>query len=278
MTIYYALVLSNRDAPDHPKSSGFRSNNQIARIIRGKRNHVPVQPAKAQHLMPQTSTESSTASLYTWTEPVIMCMWQMFIFLSLKNAIFHGFEESESLIANITAFVRPIFAYASPLIATLFIAGYVCVFALPAMGKSNRLLLDCMGFFLLARTLIGFVMLNLLIINPLSDNMLLLRQFLCFMPALILGWGWLYWRLDQGARRKGRQLLLFPEDCPNDLREPLSTFDYYYHSAMVAFIFELSEVEPLTKPMKILFLVNAGMMLDLVGLVLTQAIGLAGTG
>ena len=121
-------------------------------------------------------------------------------------------------------------------------------------------------------------MLNLLIINPLSDNMLLLRQFLCFMPALILGWGWLYWRLDQGARRRGRQLLLFPEDSPNDLREPLSTFDYYYHSAMVAFIFELSEVEPLTKPMKILFLINAGMMLDLVGLVLTQAIGLAGTG
>jgi hypothetical protein len=30
--------------------------------------------------------------------------------------------------------------------------------------------------------------------------------------------------------------------------------------------------------MKVLFLLNAGMMLDLVGLVLTQAIGLAGTG
>ena len=47
---------------------------------------------------------------------------------------------------------------------------------------------------------------------------------------------------------------------------------------MVAFIFELSEVEPLTKPMKLSFLLNVGMMLDLVGLVLTQAIGLEGTG
>jgi hypothetical protein len=251
---------------------------RLLESLKDKGNLVPVQSANAQQLMPQPSTESSKASLYTWTEPVIMFMWQMFIFLSLSNAILHGFEDSESLIANVTEFVRPIFAYISPLIALLFITGYVFVFALPAMGKSNRLLLDCMGLFLLARTLIGFVMLNLLIINPLSDNMLLLRQFLCFMPALILGWGWLYWRLDQGARRKGRQLLLFPEDCPNDLREPLSTFDYYYHSAMVAFIFELSEVEPLTKPMKVLFLVNAGMMLDLVGLVLTQAIGLAGTG
>jgi len=207
-----------------------------------------------------------------------MFAWQVFIFLSLKNAIFHGFEESNSLIATIATTIRPVFASASPWIAAVFVAGYTLVFALPAMGKSNRLLLDCMGFFLIARTFVGFVMLNLLIINPLSDNMLLLRQFLCFMPALILGWGWLYWRLDQGARRKGRQLLLFPEDSPNDLREPLSTFDYYYHSAMVAFIFELSEVEPLTRPMKILFLINAGMMLDLVGLVLTQAIGLAGTG
>jgi len=71
--------------------------------------------------------------------------------------------------------------------------------------------------------------------------------------------------------------MLFPEDLPSDLREPLSTFDYYYHSAMVAFIFELSEVKPLSKSMKVLFLINAAMMLDLVGLVLTQAIGLAGT-
>ena len=228
--------------------------------------------------MPQTATESPRENMYTWSEPVIMFTWQVFLFLALKNAIFHGFEESSSLIATITTFIRPVFAFASPLLAFIFIAGYAFVFALPAVGKSNRLLLDCMGFFLLARTLIGFVILNLLIINPLSDNMLLLRQFLCFMPALILGWGWLYWRLDQGARCKGRQLLLFPEDSPNELREPLSTFDYYYHSAMVAFIFELSEVEPLTKPMKVLFLINAGMMLDLVGLVLTQAIGLAGTG
>ncbi|MCP4942751.1 MAG: hypothetical protein ACR2N1_06510 [Rubripirellula sp.] len=228
--------------------------------------------------MPQPAIESSRGTLFTWSEPVIMCVWQVFIFLSLKNAIFHGFEESGTWIASITTFIRPVFALAAPWLAAVFIAGYALVFALPAIGKSNRLLLDCMGFFLIARTFVGFVMLNLLIINPLSDNMLLLRQFLCFMPALILGWGWLYWRLDQGARRKGRQLLLFPEDSPNDLREPLSTFDYYYHSAMVAFIFELSEVEPLTKPMKVLFLINAGMMLDLVGLVLTQAIGLAGTG
>jgi len=227
--------------------------------------------------MTEPSTETSPASLYTWTEPVIMFAWQIFIFLSLKNAIFHGFQNSESLISSVTTFVRPIFAYASPLIGVFFIAAYFLVFLLPLMGKSNRLLLDCMGFFLLARTLIGFVMLNLLIINPLGDNMLLLRQFLSFMPALILSWGWLYWRLDQGARRKGRQLLLFPEDQPSDLREPLSTFDYYYHSAMVAFIFELSEVEPLTKSMKVLFLINAGMMLDIVGLVLTQAIGLAGS-
>lgn len=228
--------------------------------------------------MPQPTTKSANGSLYTWSEPVIMCVWQVFIFLSLQNAIFHGFEKSGDLIVTITTFARPLFANASPWLAIIFIACYALVFALPAMGKSNRVLLDCMGLFLLARTLVGFVILNLLIINPLSDNMLLLRQFLCFMPALILGWGWLYWRLDQGARRKGKQLLLFPEDSPNELREPLSTFDYYYHSAMVAFIFELSEVEPLTKPMKLLFLINAGMMLDLVGLVLTQAIGLAGTG
>ncbi len=229
-------------------------------------------------LMPKSTTESPSSDLFNWTEPVIMFAWQIFIFLSLRNAIFHGYEDSESLLSSIANVTRPLFAYASPLVVTVFAAGYLLVFLLPAMGKSNRLLLDVLGFFLIARTVIGFLMLNLLIINPLSDNMLLLRQFLCFMPALILAWGWLYWRLDQGARRHGRQLLLFPEDCPNDIREPLSTFDYYYHSAMVAFIFELSEVEPLTKPMKVLFLLNAGMMLDLVGLVLTQAIGLAGTG
>ena len=47
---------------------------------------------------------------------------------------------------------------------------------------------------------------------------------------------------------------------------------------MVVVICELGEGKALTKPMKIIFLINAGTMLEFVGLVLTQVIGLSGTG
>jgi len=227
--------------------------------------------------MTEPESKSSKRFLSSGVEPLIMIGWQAFLFLALSNTVSSGFSESNSTLSTIVGYAREAVTHITPFVAPLFIAAYVLIYVLRAMGKNTRFVLDCLGIFLVVRTIAGFLVLNFLIVNPLTDNMMLLRQFLCFMPALIIGWGWIYWRLDQGARIQGRQLMLFPEDLPSDLREPLSTFDYYYHSAMVAFIFELSEVEPLSKSMKILFLINAAMMLDLVGLVLTQAIGLAGT-
>ena len=200
------------------------------------------------------------------------------MFLSLRNIV--AYRVDEGVIGGLHSVANQIYTNVSPTVLPIFILVILSVFILRWKGKNDRILMDFLGAVLVFRTIAGFAALNLMIVNPVKDNSLLLRQFLCFMPALIIGWGWIYWRLDQGARMKGRQLLLFPEDEHQDdiKRDDLCAFDYYYHSAMVAFIFELSKVEPLSKSMKLLFLINAAMMLDLVGLVLTQAIGLAGGG
>lgn len=209
------------------------------------------------------------------SEPFLMIAWQLSLLLALRNIVAH--RSSEGVHGDIHYVASTVLTKIAPVAVPIFALLLTAAFALRWMGKKDRAILDLLGFTLILRTLAGFIALNVLILNPLQGDSLLLRQFLYFMPSLMIGWGWVYWRLDQAARIKGEQLLLFPEDLSHGgvTREPLRAFDYYYHSAMVAFIFEVSKVEPLNRYMKVLFLINAAMMLDLVGLVLTQAIGLA---
>lgn len=141
------------------------------------------------------------------------------------------------------------------------------------MGKRTRWVLDLLGGLLLLRCSFQFVILNLLLLSHLKTGGLLLLQLLLFIPVITVAFGWLYWRLDTAARAKGQAHIRFNEEMGS-----LDPFDYYHVSAMTLLQFEPSGATPLSRLMKTLFVVHGIMMLDLVALTLSRAIGLASGG
>ena len=98
-------------------------------------------------------------------------------------------------------------------------------------------------------------------------------QLILFIPVITIDFGWIYWRLDSAARHRGGSHIRFDEEMGT-----LDPFDYYHVSAMTLLQFEPSGAKPTTRLMKTMFVIHGAMMLDLVALTLSRAIGLASGG
>jgi hypothetical protein len=153
----------------------------------------------------------------------------------------------------------------------LLIAMFVLVVLVwSLLGRPIGKFLDAIGALLCLRCLLQFVLLNLLLLARLKAGGLLLTQVVLFLPVILTAFSWLYWRLDKGARSKGRHHLHFSEGFSDD-----SALDYFYASWMSLLKFEPSGVTPTTPLMKLLVVVQGLAMMDLVVLTLSRAIGLA---
>jgi hypothetical protein len=140
-------------------------------------------------------------------------------------------------------------------------------------GKDIQWGIDILGALLTVRCFIIFVLLNLLLLSQLRAGGLLLMQLILFLPVITLNFGWLYWRLDAGARLKGQRHIRFAEDDDSP-----SPFDYYYIATRTLLQFEPSGATAASRVMKALFVIHGVMMLDLVALTLSRAISLASGG
>ena len=134
---------------------------------------------------------------------------------------------------------------------------------------------DLIGGLLCLRCLVQFAVLNLLLLAPLKAGGLLLAQLVSFLPVITVAFGWLYWRLDCGARQQGRSHLRFHDS--NDEAAP-RFFEYVHASAITLLQFDPTVASPTSRLMKSLFVLHGVMMMDLVALTLSRAIGLASGG
>lgn len=133
--------------------------------------------------------------------------------------------------------------------------------------------IDIFGAILGLRCAGQFVMLNLLLLSQLKAGGLLLLQLILYIPVITIFFGWLYWRVDSAARAKGRSHIQFSSEMGD-----LDPFDYFHISAMTLLQFEPSGASATSRLMKTLFVIHGVMMLDLVALTLSRAIGLASSG
>lgn len=140
-------------------------------------------------------------------------------------------------------------------------------------GKPVQWGIDILGGLLTLRCFVIFVLLNLLLLSQLRAGALLLTQLILFLPVITLNFGWLYWRLDAGARAQGGRQIRFAEDDDSP-----SVFDYFYIATRTLLQFEPTGASAATRPMKALFVIHGIMMLDLVALTLSRAISLASGG
>lgn len=137
-------------------------------------------------------------------------------------------------------------------------------------NKPVQWAIDIFGAVLSLRCISQFIMLNLLLLSRMKAGGLLLLELLLFIPVITINFGWLYWRLDTAARAKGNTHIRFSEEAGT-----LDPFDYFHISSMTLLQFEPSGATATSRLMKTLFVIHGAMMLDLVALTLSRAIGLA---
>lgn len=166
------------------------------------------------------------------------------------------------LFASLTAQHRPI--------RLAIIAMVLLALVRQIRGQPMRWFEDLFGGLLLLRCGLQFLLLNLLLLAPMRAGALLLTQLVLFLPVITIAFGWLYWRLDGGARRRGHTHIQFSEPG-----QAISRFEYFHMAGTTLLSFEPSGVTASTRLMKTLFLIHGLVMLDLVALTLSRAIGLA---
>lgn len=174
---------------------------------------------------------------------------------------------------SLARFFYAFFQFASVWIAPVILVLLVYLVVRIWMRKPVHLGIDILGGLLSFRCALVFVVLNLLLLSELRAGTLLLIQLILFLPVITLNFGWLYWRLDSGARAAGGKQIKFQEedDCPQP-------FDYFYIATRTLLQFEPSGATACTRVMKTLFVLHGIMMLDLVALTLSRAIALASGG
>ncbi len=157
-----------------------------------------------------------------------------------------------------------------PLVRPLMGVAIAVVLWRSLRGRPIAWAIDLLGVLLCLRCALQFVLLNLLLLAPLRSGGLLLIQLVLFLPVITVAFGWVYWRLDTGARRLGRNHLRFEEPS-----EEAGVFDYLLLSVRSLLQLEPAGATAITRLMKSLFVLHGVVMLNLIALTLSRAIGLA---
>jgi hypothetical protein len=197
----------------------------------------------------------------------------MFAGIFMRN-LGAGLDEiADPFAAKIARSFHWLFVHTAVTVAPLLIGLVIFLIYRLWRGKPVQWGIDILGGLLTIRCLVLFVLLNLLLLSQLRAGGLLLMQLILFLPVITLNFGWLYWRLDTGARIKGGKDIRFAED--DDTPSP---FDYFHIATRTLLQFEPSGASAVSKTMKTLFVIHGIMMLDLVALTLSRAIALASGG
>lgn len=182
----------------------------------------------------------------------------------------------EPSLRGVTALVYRMFGTLQvhhPLVRVLVLAALLVVLWRALRGRPLAWATDLLGVLLCLRCVLQFLLLNLLLLAPLRNGELLLIQLVLFLPVITVAFGWLYWRLDTGARRRGRCHLRFEEEPDRPV-----VFEYFLIAVRSLLQFEPAGATATTRLMKCLFVLHGIVMLDLMALTLSRAIGLASGG
>jgi len=108
---------------------------------------------------------------------------------------------------------------------------------------------------------------NLLWVSPLKDSVLLLVELVLFVPIVLIGFSWWYWRLNHLSRiGKGKEEFTFD-------KKP-TPFSYFAKTASV-FISDTTEHGVWeTEITRMIRIINGFLVLDIFGLTLSRAVGL----
>ena len=171
-----------------------------------------------------------------------------------------GFLENIHLILDsFTNYEHPLGA-----IFLIFILGLI-IWIL--FGKHARFATDVYATVLSFAWLLELVSMNLLLVSPLKDPVLLLVELVLFVPIILIGFSWWYWRLNHQSRLgKGKAAITFD-------KKP-TPFSYFAKTASIVVSDTTEHGVCETDTARALRIMNGFVVLDIFGLTLSRAVGL----
>ena len=171
-----------------------------------------------------------------------------------------GFLENIHLILDsFTNYEHPLGA-----IFLIFILGLIIWILL---GKHARFATDVYATVLSFAWLLELVSMNLLLVSPLKDPVLLLVELVLFVPIILIGFSWWYWRLNHQSRLgKGKAAITFD-------KKP-TPFSYFAKTASIVVSDTTEHGVCETDTARALRIMNGFVVLDIFGLTLSRAVGL----
>ena len=156
--------------------------------------------------------------------------------------------------------------YEHPL-GAIFLIFILCLIIWGLSGKDSRLLSDVYAIILSFAWLLELASMNLLLVSPLKDPVLLLVELVLFVPIVLIGFSWWYWRLNHLSRLgKGKAAITFD-------KKP-TPFSYFAKTASVVVSDTTEHGVCETDVARALRIMNGFVVLDIFGLTLSRAVGL----
>ena len=152
---------------------------------------------------------------------------------------------------------------------TLFLILFISLLGWLASGRRlTRQVLDLWAAFLILRFGVQFLLINALIFTPTVSISLLMGQVILIIPAFILSWGWIFYRIDFIGKSRPQTIIQLQREEP-----PITSFDYYYSTitSIVDWGVATSAIKGITRGGRILVTIYKISALDLIGLTLGRA-------
>ncbi len=185
-----------------------------------------------------------------------------------RNLNLDDVEDSsvKNLLENIHLVLDSFTNYKHPLGAIFFIF-ILCLIILGLLGKVSRLFSDVYAIILSFAWLLELPSMNMLLVSPLKDPVLLLVELVLFVPIVLIGFSWWYWRLNHSSRLgKGKAAITFD-------KKP-TPFSYFAKTASVVVSDTTEQGVCETDVARALRIMNGFVVLDIFGLTLSRAVGL----
>ena len=172
----------------------------------------------------------------------------------------------KDLLINTKIILHNLFNYQG-LIGTYFLLIQLTIVVWIILGKKARLATDLIAIYLTICWFLELICMNLLLVSPISNPLFMLIELVLFIPIILIGFTWGYWRLNHSNRiGMGEAAITFDK--------PPTYISYFIKTACVAVNDTTEHGVCQNNSAKLLRIANGFVVMDVFGLTLSRAIGL----
>ena len=135
------------------------------------------------------------------------------------------------------------------------------------LGQKARIATDIFAIYLTICWILELICMNLLLVSPILNPVFMLVELVLFIPIILIGFSWWYWRLNHQSRiGKGDPSITFDK--------PPTYLSYFIKTACVAVNDTTEHGVCQSDTAKLVRIFNGFVVMDVFGLTLSRAVGL----